>query len=279
MLNADDARVLAMRRAGGGARAHRTARAAPPTSARSDPRSRPPRACASRSPWVRQRARRAPGLRRPPQRRQCACRGGRGPCPWPCARPRSPPASRRRVPRRGAACGGSSGGITILDDTYNANPSSVRAALDTLAAAARRAPAGGRARRHARAGRGRRGGAPGGRARRRRRGRGRVHRGRAATPGPRSRRRAPPGSPRATTRPRSRTRWRPAPEAPGARRRAAREGLAGHAHGAGGRRAHGPLRRGGWLMLYDLLVPARSRITGSGSTSSGTSRSGRRWRR
>ena len=109
-------------------------------------------------------------------------------------------------PAKGRCVWRRSGGITILDDTYNANPSSLRAALDTLAAgagAARRVVVLGR---HARAGRERRGGPPGGRARHRRRGGGRAHRGRAPRRGPPSRRRARPGSPRATTRPPSRTR-------------------------------------------------------------------------
>src|SRR6185503_6561757 len=39
------------------------------------------------------------------------------------------------------------------------------------------------------------------------------------------------------------------------RRRGARQGLPGHAHGARGGRARGALRRSGWLVFYELLVP------------------------
>ena len=81
-------------------------------------------------------------------------------------------------PAKGRCVWRRSGGITILDDTYNANPSSLIAALDTLAAgagAARRVVVLGR---HARAGRGRRGGSSGSRARHCRRRGGRAHRSR-----------------------------------------------------------------------------------------------------
>src|SRR5262249_35077838 len=47
----------------------------------------------------------------------------------------------------------------------------------------------------------------------------------------------------------------PAPQAGRPRRRAVREGLAGHAHGARRGRPRRPAGRGGWLMLYELLVP------------------------
>src|SRR5207247_53565 len=47
----------------------------------------------------------------------------------------------------------------------------------------------------------------------------------------------------------------PAAHAPRPGRCRADQGLPRDAHGARGGCAHGPLRRGGWLMLYDLLVP------------------------
>ena len=101
-----------------------------------------------RSRW---RARRAPGRQRPGRRggragaRACRCRGGRG-------------AGRGRAlsPRGGWRSPSAPDGVTVINDAYNANPESMRAALRALAddgRAGRRVLGG--ARRDGRAGRGR----------------------------------------------------------------------------------------------------------------------------
>ena len=211
VLNADDPRVLAMRapeprracstfstrgrgRRPRGGRRSRTTREGVALHARDRRRGRRPVRLALRGPAQRdQRARRG-------RDRRCAL--------GLAARADRPRASRRRARPRGAACGGARAALRILDDTYNANPASVRAALETLGAAAGARAAGGGAGRHARAGRDRGGRAPGDGPRGRRVGRGRVRRlGRAGPDRGRGGARRP-GSPRAITRPPSRTRWR-----------------------------------------------------------------------
>ena len=84
---------------------------------------------------------------------RATCAATRWP-PWP---PRAPSASSRRAastsscPRCAASASSCPDGVVVVDDCYNANPLSMRAALDDLAAAAAGRPPHRGARRHARA--------------------------------------------------------------------------------------------------------------------------------
>ena len=193
---------------------------------------------------------------------------------------RSPAASRRRGRPRAAACGARAGRLRILDDTYNANPASVAAALETLGA--RRATGAGgwwcwatcsswarsaRPRIATWAGRSPRSGAAEF-----------VGLGRWAQVAVEAARAG-----RARREP-SRDHFEDAVAlllkrlAPG--RRGAGQGLPGHAHGARGGRARGASLRDGVRMADALRAPRAARAsTTPPSTSSGTSRSGPRWRR
>ena len=158
------------------------------------------------------------------------------------------------TPIKGRLVWRDAGGVRILDDTYNANPVSVRAAFDAL----REAPGGGRLLAdpggHAGARGAHRDGAPRGRdlgsgVARRRSGRGGACH--AAGSGDRAGGRLPGGGD--LRQPRGRHR---APDAASrARRSRARQRIAGNADGAGGRCAPGGARRpGGDLQLLTALA-------------------------
>ena len=136
VLNADDARGPRHARARGW-RASLTYG----TSAAADVRAvgaawtRPPRTCASPSPWAgsERAVRLAFAGRHNVVNALAAAGAGRA---LGLALDQIAAGLEAARPAKGRCVWRRSGGITILDDTYNANPSSVRAALDTLAAGA-----------------------------------------------------------------------------------------------------------------------------------------------